>query len=141
MNLFSTIDFMVIDALYEGRPIPGKFQTSLKRLVGMGIVEKSNSHKDHPYVLSRQLYSAVGETGIYTRKKGLDRETNKELLLKHIRENNRDGSKMEELKQVLPALGLNSIQSLLKDLAREGLVHARGRTKAGRWHEGPTKAE
>lgn len=54
-----------------------------------------------------------------------------------IRENDRDGSRMEELKQVLPGLGLNSIQRLLRDLVKENLIHARGRTKAGRWHIGP----
>jgi len=41
------------------------------------------------------------EKGTYTRKKGLDRETNKALLLKHIKENTKNGSRLKELMQVL----------------------------------------
>ena len=36
----------------------------------------------------------------YTRKKGLDRETNKALLLKHIQDNASTGAQMEEFRQV-----------------------------------------
>lgn len=44
------------------------------------------------YVLSRGLYEVSGKSGVYTRKIGLDRDTNKELLLKHIRENGENGT-------------------------------------------------
>jgi ATP-dependent DNA helicase RecG len=87
--------------------------------------------------LARTFYHAVGEKGVYTRKKGLDRDTNKQLLLKHIRENDPSGSKMEELRQVLPSLERSTVQNLLRELASVGLVHVVGRTKAGRWHLGP----
>ena len=37
--------------------------------------------------MSRRFHASIGKGGEYTRRKGLDRDTNKALLLKHITEN------------------------------------------------------
>lgn len=134
---FSTKDFLVVDLLYGGKPIPSHLLDALIHLADLGIVERSNQNRTQPFVLSRRLYKAVGEQGVYTRLKGLDRDTNKALLIKHIRENNDTGSKLEIIRQVLPALDAKSVQNLLTDLARTGIIHVKGKTKAGRWHIGP----
>jgi hypothetical protein len=55
----------------------------------------------------------AGAKGVYTRKKGLDRDTNKALLLKHIKGNKKTGTRLEELLQVLPALTYNQVQTLM----------------------------
>ena len=60
----------------------------------MGIVEHAGRNK---YVLARSLYAATGQTGVHTRRVGLDRDTNKELLLKHIRSNGKSGTPLKEL--------------------------------------------
>jgi ATP-dependent DNA helicase RecG len=137
MDLFSTSDFLVVDRVYEGGEIPERLTNSLHRLLDSGIVERSNQNKAARYVLSRRFYHAVGEHGVYTRKKGLDRETNKALLLKHIQESAGLGSRLEVLRQVLPALDPKTVQNLLSDLAKDGQIHVVGRTKAGRWFPGP----
>jgi ATP-dependent DNA helicase RecG len=54
---------------------------------------------------------------MYTRKRGLDRETNKALLLKHIENNDQDGSRFRDFKQVLPALSDGQIKVMLKNLS------------------------
>jgi predicted HTH transcriptional regulator len=69
-----------------------------------------------------------------TCRKGLDRETNKTLLLKHIKKNNKSGSRLQELMQVLPALSKGQVQRLLRDLKDEGKIEVRGTTRAGKWH-------
>ena len=89
-ELLSTEDFLVIDALYHERPLNEKMQSRLKRLIEMGIVEHIGRKK---YVLARSLYAATGKTGVHTRHVGLDRDSNKELLLKHIRESNEVGTR------------------------------------------------
>ena len=66
------------------------------------------------FILSRRFYGFVRKKGVYTRKKGLDREQNKTLLLKHIIDNGAEGSPLSELLQVLPALTPSQVQSLLK---------------------------
>lgn len=72
--------------------------------------------------------------GVYTRKIGLDRETNKQLLLKHIRDNDREGSPFRELAQVLPSLSRRQVQELLRSLRSDGHVRLVGQTSAARWH-------
>ncbi|WLD15014.1 hypothetical protein SH412_005210 [Planctellipticum variicoloris] len=86
------------------------------------------------YVLSRRFYDFVGKKGIYTRKKGLDRDQNRALLLKHIRESQNSGSPIGELMQVLPAQSRRQIQLLLKSLERDGEIHMIGTTRSSRWY-------
>ena len=56
---------------------------------GTVLVAASHGGRGVRLMLSRQFYRYIGKAGTYTRKRGLDRETNKELLLKHIRGNRR----------------------------------------------------
>ena len=126
----STEDFLVVDALYHERPLNEKMKSRLNRLIEMGIVEHIGRKK---YVLARSLYAATGKTGVHTRRIGLDRDTNKELLLKHIRQNNDVGTPFKELQQVLPGLNRNQIQGLMKELKGDGKVVCIGKTSAARW--------
>lgn len=87
-------------------------------------------------MLSRRFYEFVGQKGVYTRKKGLGREHNLALLLKHIQENQATGSKLEELCQVLPSLPTTHVQSLLQTLKRRKLIHPIGERRAGDWYPG-----
>jgi ATP-dependent DNA helicase RecG len=64
----------------------------------------------------------MGKGGIYTRQKGLDRETNKTLLLRHIKENAASGSGLPELEQVLPALSRFQVQKLIQELRAAGRI-------------------
>lgn len=117
--MLSTEDFLTIDALYRDRPLTSKMKCRVDRLVGMGIVEHIGRKK---YVLARSLYAATGKAGVHTRRVGLDRDTNKELLLKHIRENNAVGTPFKELQQVLPSLSRNQIQVLMRELKDDGKI-------------------
>lgn len=131
---FSTADFIVIQQAFSGRPVSPKFSASTKKLFELGLLERSPVLKGRPWILSRKLYAAVGQQGIHTRKKGLDRETNKALLLKHIQSSEPSGAKMIELLQVLPTLDRHHVRSLLLDLETEGHILVRGITNAARWH-------
>lgn len=130
-EMLSTEDFLVIDALYHERALNEKMQSRLNRLVEMGIVEHIGRKK---YVLARSLYAATGKSGVHTRHVGLDRDTNKELLLKHIRQNNEVGTPFKELQQVLPGLDRNQIRVLMRELRADGKVFSKGTTSAARWY-------
>ena len=121
---------MVINDLYHEADIPEAQRSRLKRLVDIGIVEHIARNK---YVLARNLYSAIGKSGVHTRLVGLDRETNKELLLKHIRKSGDKGTPLKELQQVLPGHGRSQLQVLLRELRKEGRVYCKGNTSAARW--------
>ena len=99
----------------------------------MGIVEHIGRDK---YVLARSLYSAVGKTGVHTRIVGLDRETNKELLLKHLKKKGAEGAPFRELQQVLPGLNRGQIQVLLREIRSENRAFCVGHTSAARWFWG-----
>lgn len=126
----STADFLVIDALYHDRKLTETMRSRLKRLTEMGITEHIGRNK---YILSRGLYSAAGKAGEHTRATGLDRETNKELLYKHIRESGEDGAPLRELQQVLPSLNRGQVQVLLRELRKEDRIYLKGKTTSARW--------
>ena len=130
LESLSTGDFLTINALYYEMPIEENLRPYLKRLIDLGIVEHISRNK---YVLARSLYIAAGKSGVHTRKVGLDRDTNKELLLKHIRENGSNGTPFKELQQVLPGHSRGQIQVLLRELRNENRVFCAGNTSAAKW--------
>ena len=130
LESFSTSDFLIVNALYHENPVSEYLRPRLKRLTEIGVTEHIGRNK---YVLSRQLYASVGKSGIHTRIVGLDRETNMELLLKHIRSNGDAGTQFKELQQVLPNLSRNEIKVLMRELKNKNLIYAKGNTSAARW--------
>lgn len=131
---FSTYDFLVLDHLQNARQIPDDLKGSLLRLADIGIVERIGRGRGTRYILSRSLYSHIGEKGTYTRHKGLDRDTNKELLLKHIRDNASHGAKLKDLQQVLPALSRFQVQTLVRELKKDKKIVIKGRTSGASWY-------
>lgn len=127
---FSTADLLVLDLVHRDQSIPQWLRDRLKPLRELGIVERIG----RKYILSRRFYTFVGKKGVYTRKRGLDRETNKELLLKHIHDSRHLGCQLQELMDVLPALSRNQVQTLLREMKRDGILHSVGRTRGARWY-------
>ena len=136
LELFSTDDFLLLDYIHREKRVPEKYENRLQLLVDKGVVERYGRGRGVKYILSRRYYDMVDEKGSYTRKKGLDRKTNKALLLKHIKENNDDGSRLKELMQVLPALSKGQVQSLIKELKANGKIFNIGNTRAALWYLG-----
>lgn len=134
LQTFGTGDFLVVNHIHRDEPIPDTLRDRVPRLVELGVIERVARGK---FILGRRYYAATGKKGVYTRKRGLDRETNKELLLKHIRENASVGSKMDEFYQVLPGLVRTQIQRLLREMKEQGRVRSKGMTRAARWYPGP----
>ena len=123
VDLFSTEDLIVVERIFAGQKVPEFFQPNLLRLLEEGLVERENKGRGR-YLLSRRFYASVKQSGVYTRRKSLDRDTNKELLVKHIQESGNAGARMEEFMQVLPAHKRSQIQVLLRELVTEiGRAH------------------
>lgn len=130
---FTTEDFLVIDLIHREQPVPVHLSPRAQVLQAQGVVERIGRGRGAHYLLSRRFYRFLGQDGVYTRKRGLDRETNKALLLQHIENSTATGAKFEELQQVLPALSRYQVQTLLRELKRDGRAGVRGTTKAARW--------
>lgn len=134
LDLFSTDDFLLLDYIHKGRKVPDQLQSRLQSLVEKGVVERSGRGRGVKYILNHRYYKMVNEKGAYTRKKGLDRETNKTLLLKHIEENKESGSRLKEFLQVLPALSDDQVKKIVAELKKEGKIYKIGVTRAALWY-------
>lgn len=141
IETFSTQDFLVLDALQRGNPVPDAMRPALTHLLELGVVESLGRGKGVRHLLSRNLYAQLRAAGTYTRKRGLDHETNKELLLKHLRDSGKDGAPLSELCQVLPSLSESAVQRLLYELRSEDRVTLVGSRRWSRWHASPAKAQ
>lgn len=136
-QLFTTEDYLVLEAISQEKPVPEAFRGSVPHLIEMGAVERVSRGRAARFMLSRGFYEHVGRPGQYTRKRGLDRDTNKALLLKHLRDHAETGSPLKDLKDVLPALTHDQVQGLLRQLKKAREAHPKGRTKTARWYPGP----
>ena len=137
---FSTYDFLTLDAIAKGKPLSEIMVIRLPGLMEAGAVESMGRGRGVRYLLSRSFQASIGKKGAYTRTRGLDHETNKALLEKHLRENPK-GAPLSELCQVLPALSESSIQRLLNELRQEGRASLRGQRRWARWFYSASKAQ
>lgn len=133
LRSFSTEDFLALDRLHREQPLTPNLRARLQGLVAAGAVESLGRGKGTRYLLSQSLYAALGAKGVYTRKRGLDRETNKTLLERHLSGSGEKGAALSELRQVLPSESVGSVQSLLEELRKEGRVALRGKRRWARW--------
>ena len=134
LSSFTTEDFLVLDLIHGEQPVSDSLKSRLPGLVEKGVIEMIGRGRGTHYILSRRFYAFIGKKGVYTRKRGLDRETNKTLLLKHIVDHQSEGSQFQDLWQVLPGLTRNQVQSLLRELRLEGRIESKGYAKGARWY-------
>lgn len=133
LRSFSTYDFLALDAIAREQPLTEAMGSRLRDLLDAGVIESQGRGRGTRYHLSRSLCAALGKRGAYTRQRGLDHETNKALLERHLVDHAQDGAPLSDLCQVLPALSRRSVQRLLSDLREEGRASLRGQRKGARW--------
>lgn len=131
---FSTDDFLALDAVHREQPLSDRLKARLSNLIDAGAVEAIGRGRGTRYILSRALYASIGASGVHTRKKGLDHETNKEMLVKHLRTEGASGAALSVLLQVIPAVSQRGVQQLLRELREEGRVELRGTRRWARWY-------
>lgn len=130
---FSTLDFLVLESLHQDKPLTEAMKERLPGLLEAGAVEPLGQGRSRRYVLSKALYASMGAKGVHTRKRGLDHETNKALLLQHLKGQGDLGSPLSELEQVLPALPEHKVQRLLNELKDEHRVVLEGTRRWAKW--------
>jgi len=133
LAVFSTEDFLVLDLVHRGQGIPEFLRPRMETLVEQGIIERIGRGRGVRYLLSQRFYRALGRPGAYTRRRGLDRETNKQLLLQHIARSGTTGAALAEMQEVLPGLSRNQIQGLLRELREEDRIRMEGQRRWARW--------
>lgn len=89
----------------------------IKNLLEIGVVEKNFQGN---FILSKKYYSYADQKGEYTRRKGLDKNTNKELIIKHL-EHYKKGY-MADFLEVLKDIPRATINRYLSELKNEGRI-------------------
>lgn len=140
LRSFSTYDFLALDYLHRDQPLPEHLAARLPGLIAIGAVESVGRGKGTRYLLSQRLYAEIGARGVYTRKRGLDHETNKALLEQHLRLRGDEGAPLSELRQVLPSESESGVQRLLNELRSEDRIFLRGKRRWARWVIASSKA-
>jgi ATP-dependent DNA helicase RecG len=130
---FTIEDFLLLDAIRRDVAVPEALVERLPRLRDLGLIETVGRGRGTRPILSRRFYSALGQAGAYTRRRGLDHETNKALLEKHLRDAAPEGCALSELHQVLPNLSARQVSHMLKQLRDEGRAELLGARRWGRW--------
>ena len=88
------------------------------------IIEKAGRGK---VILSRKYYEHTGRKGEYTRRRGLDKGTNKQLLIKHL-EHHRKGY-IEDFVEALKDVPKYTVNRYLKELKDEETIELIGNPK------------
>jgi ATP-dependent DNA helicase RecG len=106
-------ELIVLTQIKQGKMIQSEEITS--NLYGLGLIEKVGTRK---YILSKKYYSDVDKKGEYTRRRGLDKSRNKELILEHIKHHGRGymGDFLQIFNNDIPRPTINSwLDELKKD--------------------------
>jgi ATP-dependent DNA helicase RecG len=134
MAAFTTDDFLAVDLVHREQPVPDRLKPRLEPLLEQGIIERTGHGRGTRLHLSRRFYRHLGKGGVYTRKRGLDRETNKALVMRHLKDCGDEGCPISELQQVLPAQSRDYMKRLLSELRLEGHVRLGGQRRGAKWH-------
>ncbi len=134
---FTTEDFLLLDAVHREIDLSDRLRERASALLDLGAIERKGRGRGARYLLSERFYKHAGKPGVYTRRKGLDTETNKALLEDHIQRNQEAGSPLRDLQEVLPAESPRHVRHLLSELRKAGKVHRTGKTRGSRWYPGP----
>lgn len=128
---WSVSDLILLDDIRQGKVPKPEFQDTLHRLREQGIIETLSRGRGTRYILSKKFYTFVGEKGIYTRRKGLDKEEKKALIIKHLQEHKK--GYIHDFEQLLPTLRRAQIHTLLINLKQQGKIRHLGGRKFGYW--------
>lgn len=103
-----------------------------EELLELGLIEKVGFSK---YMLSKQYYTDMNKKVQYTKKKGLSRNKNKELILQHLKEF-KSATKADFAEMFKFELSSKEISNLLEELKREGKIYFKGtpRSSKGFWN-------
>ena len=130
LESFTTEDFLVIDALFHGKKITSGLRLRMKRLSDMGIVEHIGHGK---YVFVHDFHQIVGKPVIHVQHGRVDRDADKKLILRHIKNNDISGTSLKELQKALPNYSRSQLQFLLRELRKENQICMEGNTSAAKW--------
>ncbi len=124
-------DIVLLQEMESGDASPAKEE--VQSFLDIGIVEQVGRTKGTRYMLSHNYYTSKNKQGEYTRLKGLSRDVKKQLILEHLRKNEK-GAHLDEFAAALPELSRQDISNMLQELKRNGFITKKsGNTRGTIW--------
>ncbi|MFH1255050.1 MAG: ATP-binding protein [bacterium] len=115
-------ELIILNAIKENKKI--KASQIAGNLLDLELVERVGYGK---YVLSKKYYDYTNKKGEYTRRKGLDREVKKMLIIEHLKNYKR--GYMKEFVEVLKDTPKPTITKYLNELKKDGKIEFVGNPK------------
>lgn len=125
---FSTHEFLALDLVRRGAPLPTDLREVGQALATARLIEPHGHGRGSRLLLSPELYDSSWQPRL------VDRDALKVSILKSLKEHRSLGSTVGELLERFPPLSRDQMKAFLKDLRAEGKARSVGRTKAGRWY-------
>jgi len=122
-------ELLILHKIKNGESIDSNH--TINELLELGLIEKIGYSK---YMLSKQYYSDTNQKGRYTKKKGLSRIKNKELIIQHL-SNFKSAAKHDFEDMLGFQFSPKDVSNLLQELRREGKIYFDGppRSPKGLW--------
>src|SRR5262249_9795271 len=132
---FDLLDLLLLDDIRQGKKVSLE-DDRVRRLRSGRVIEKVGRGRGTRYILSKAYYTTAGQKGTYTRERGLDRETNKALILQHMDNHGGKGT-IQEFEEVFRSASLNrsQIHGLLHELREEEKIRYVGSRRKGFWQK------
>ncbi|HUY88360.1 MAG TPA: ATP-binding protein [Pirellulales bacterium] len=126
----SSHEYLVLDLVRRGNPVPSAYHDEFEALKKEGLIRSHGRGRGARYILNPEFYDASNTPPL------LDRDAMKKQILDYLRTRSDEGCPLSHLLQEFHALSRDQMQTLLKELKADQMVHSRGRTKGGRWFFG-----
>lgn len=128
-KLLNDEELLILHRIKSNEQITSNYVT--EQLLELGLIEKIGFSK---YMLSKQYYTDMNQKGKYTKRKGLSRGKNKELIIQHLNDF-KSATKADFAEVFKFELSGKEISNLLEELKREGKIYFEGipRSSKGTW--------
>lgn len=101
------------------------------KFLASGIIERIGKTRGSRYMLGHKYYSFNGKLGTYTRIVGVSRDAKKQLIVQHIKKNEKGFAK--DFDDIFPDLKRQDISNLLQELKAENKIFHKGSARSGYW--------
>jgi len=122
-------ELIILNKINRNEKVDGEYITS--KLKDLGLIEQVSYGK---YILSKQYYEDTRQKWEYTKRKGLSKNKNKELIIQHLTDFK--SAKKHDILQLFDfSLTTRQIDHLIEELKGEQKIYFDGkpRSKAGSW--------
>jgi ATP-dependent DNA helicase RecG len=125
----SISDLVLLEKIRAGTKV-GASDGNIGKLLEANLIEPYGRGRGYKYILSKQYYTATDKRGEYTRIKGLDKGTNKQLILTHLQHHKKGYA--ADFMAALKNVKRPTLNQYLKELQNEGQIELVGNRRIGR---------